>query len=299
MELGIIDLGRTGAAIVRTLLASGYRCVVWDPRPRRVAELAAEKAHGAASLQDLANELDAPRSIWLTGAASTIDQVIGDVLPRLEADDIIVDCTDSHFADAVRRAAELARLHVAYVDVGISGGAAYPEYGRCLTVGGDADAIRTINPILSSLACGARYVRCGPAGSGHYANMIHQGIERSLIAIYSEAFGILRAADIAGTELNLADIADAWQHGSLVASPLLEITARALADDAVLTVTPASRRNMHDQWSAIRTAVEQDVPVPVLASAIYSAGERGEFANRLVAAVQRERTRPRLPEVHS
>jgi 6-phosphogluconate dehydrogenase len=299
MELGIVDLGRTGVSIVRTLMAAGYRCVVWDPRPRRVAELAAEKAHGAASLQDLANELDGPRSIWLTGATSTIDQTIADLLPRLEADDVIVDCTDAHFADGVRRAAELARLHIGYVDVGISGGAAYPEYGRCLTVGGDADAIRIVAPILATLAADARCVHCGPAGAGHYVNMIHQGIERSLLAIYSEAFGILRAAEIGGTELNLAQIADGWQHGSLVASPLLDLTARALADDAVLTVAPASRRNMHDQWSAIRTAVEQDVPVPVLASAIYSAGERGEFVNRLAAAVQRARTRPRLPEVHS
>jgi 6-phosphogluconate dehydrogenase len=123
--------------------------------------------------------------------------------------------------------------------------------------------------------------------------MMHHGVERSLIAIYSEAFSVLRAAELNGARLDLAGIAEAWLHGSLIASPLLELTARALKTDAGVRDAAAPNRLMHDQWSAMRAAAEEDVPVPVLASALYSAETRGDFSNRLLAAVQRERTNPR------
>jgi len=293
MEIGVVDLGRVGAQIVRRLLAGGHRAVVWDRSARVVAELAAEKAHGAASLADLAFELEPPRMVVIAAAAGAVDEVIAELLPRLGADDIIVNCADSPHTDDARRAVQLKTLGIWYVDVGISGGVAYPEQGRCLTIGGEAAAVKRLDPVFRQLAQDAEFIHCGPAGAGHFVNMMHHGVERSLIAIYSEAFSVLRAAELNGARLDLAGIAEAWLHGSLIASPLLELTARALKTDAGVRDAAAPNRLMHDQWSAMRAAAEEDVPVPVLASALYSAETRGDFSNRLLAAVQRERTNPR------
>jgi 6-phosphogluconate dehydrogenase len=292
MELGVIDLGRVGAQIVRRLLDGGHHCVVWDRSPRIVAELAAEKAYGAASLADLAHELETPRPILITGPAGAVDEVVGELLPHLMPDDIIVNCADSHYTEDARRAVQLQSVRIRYVDVAISGGLAYPEQGRCLTIGGDQSAFRHLQPILAQLAEDATYLHCGPAGAGHFVNMMHQGIERSMLAMYAEAFSVLRAADLGGHRLNLAQIADAWLHGSLVGSPLLELTARALASEAGVRDAAAPNRLMHDEWAPIRAAADEDVAVPVLASALYSE-TRGDFSNRLLAAVQRERTHPR------
>jgi 6-phosphogluconate dehydrogenase len=293
MELGIVDLGRVGVQIVRRLLSAGHRCVVWDRSPRIVAELAAERAHGAASLADLALEIEPPRPIFITGPAGVVDELIAELVPNLGPEDIIVNCADSHHAEDARRAAQLEAVKVRYVDVGISGGLAYPEQGRCMTIGGDPAAVKHLQPIFSRLAEDAEYLHCGPAGAGHFVNMMHLGIEQSLIAVYSEAFSVLRAADLSGQRLNLAAIASAWLHGSLVSSPLLELTARALATDASVRDASAPTRLMRDLWSSIRAAADEDVAIPVLTSALYLAEPRGDFSSRLLAAVQRERTNPR------
>ncbi len=293
MEVGVVDLGRVGAQIVRRLLAGGLHCVVWDRSPRIVAELAAEKAHGAASLADLALELETPRVILVTGPGGTVDETIGALLPHLSADDIVVNCADSHHSEDARRAAQLDAQRIRYVDVGISGGQAYPDQGRCLTIGGDAATVARLDPVFAQLAQDAEYLHCGPAGAGHFVNMMHQGVEQSLLVIYAEAFSVLRAADVSGQRLDLAAIADAWLHGSLVSSPLLELTAQALARDPAVQNASAPNRLMHDEWSPIRAAADEDVPIPVIASALYSAETRGDFSNRLLAAVQRERTNPR------
>ena len=152
--------------------------------------------------------------------------------------------------------------------------------------------MKHLAPAFAELAQGAEYLHCGPAGAGHFVNMMHRGVEQSLLAIYSEAFSVLRAADLSGHRLDLAAIADAWLRGSLVSSPLLELTAHALAHDPAVRNASAPNRLMHDEWSPIRAAADEDVPVPVIATALYSE-TRGDFSNRLLAAVQRERTNPR------
>jgi 6-phosphogluconate dehydrogenase len=292
-EVGVVDLGRVGAQIVRRLLAGGSRCVVWDRSPRIVAELAAEKAHGAASLADLALELETPRAVLIAGPAGTVDEILGGLLPHLAADDIVVNCADSDHVDDARRAGQLETLGIRYVDVGITGGMSYPDHGRCLTIGGDPATVTHLAPVFVQLAHGAGYVHCGPPGAGHFVNMMHQGIERAMLAMYAEAFSVLRAADVGGQRLDLAEIAKTWLHGSLVASPLLSLAARALATDAGLRNASAPSRLMHDEWAPVRAAAEEDVAVPVLASALYAAETRSDFSNRLLAAIERERANPR------
>src|SRR5215471_7226300 len=198
MHVGVIHLGRTGTFIVRRLLAADRRCVVYDRSARTVVELAAERAHGAASVPDLVNELDGPRTIWLTGRASEIDPTISELLPYIEPDDVILDCSDSDYADSVRRAAELAVRHVHYLDVGICGemqaGSSY-----CLMLGGDESIARSLQPLLELLAPRG-YLYCGPAGAGRFVATIHDGIECRMTAAYSEGFRMLRAASTAWTD---------------------------------------------------------------------------------------------------
>jgi 6-phosphogluconate dehydrogenase len=234
IQLGVIHLGRTGTHIVRRLLAEGHPCVVYDRSPRVVAELAAERAHGASSVADLVHELDAPRAIWLAGSASDVDATLAELQPHIEAGDVIVDCGESDFADSGRRASSLAGSGVHYVDVGVCGtmgcGQTY-----CLTIGGGDAVVRSLEPFLNALAPPRGYLHCGPVGSGHFVTMIHNGIERRLTAAYAEGFGLLRGAGGAWTdrgvelEFQVPAIVDVWRHGAPIASPLMERAAREQA----------------------------------------------------------------------
>jgi 6-phosphogluconate dehydrogenase len=325
MQVGIIDLGRMGASIVRRLLAAGHQCVVFDTSARRVAELAAERAYGAASLADLANELDAPRTIWLAGPAEAVEPTIANLLPDLDAGDIIVDSGASHYLDDIRRAADLAAAHIHYLDVGIAGAIGRAGCHCCLTIGGDAQSVRYLDPVFRDLAAPADlgvaddagvgtarqgYLHCGSAGAGHFVHMIHNGIECCLMAAYVEAFSVLRAAKtgrIDGVappqngrvtsppcyhyDFSLPDVAEVWRHGSLVGSSVLDLTASALAKNPALQQSPRRPRPARDEWAGIKAAAETSIAIPVLASAMYRTGATAEdstFSDRLLAAVQQQ-----------
>jgi len=248
MHVGVINLGRTGTAMARRLLASGRPCVVYDRCPRTVAEIAAERAHGAASVPDLVHELDAPRVILLAGPASDIDATIAELRPHVEPDDIVVGCGTVDYADDVRRAADLADRHVQYVDVGICGEMGRPGELYCLMIGGDPAVVRSMTPILEALASPRGFLYCGPVGAGHFVTMIHDGIERRLTAAYTEGFRMLRAASTAWAdpapdyELNLSEIVDVWRCGAPVASPVME---RAACEHAAAHEASCGVREVH------------------------------------------------------
>ncbi len=322
MQLGVLDLGERGTAIARRLLAGGHRCVVFDASPRRVAELAAEMAHGAASIADLVNELDAPRVICLAGPVEGIEATIAELRPHAAAGDVIIDFADSYYVDDIRRARELGPAGIHYVDVGMSGSAC-PGY--CLTIGGDAVVVRCLDPIFKQLTaapdreaaldaqgCTAQhgYLHCGSVGAGHFVNMIHNGIEYCLMAAYAEGFSILHAANVGRKDstnngepcrvrfpeyyqyqFNLTDVAEVWRHGSMVASSILDLTARALTRNTSAAALSGLARHVREDWPALRAAVDEAIPIPVLASAMYlSLGVRDEsdFSNKLLTAVQHE-----------
>ena len=311
MQVGVIDLGRRGAHIVRRLLAGGHQCVVFDECPRRIAELAAERARGASSVSDLASELDAPRVIWLAVPASAVGRTIAELLPHLEAGDILIDSADSHYVDDIRRGADLGAAHIRYVDVGVSGGiGGGPDQTYCLTIGGDEAVVRALDPIFKQLAAEAGYLHCGPAGAGHFVNMIHDGIESCFMEAYAEGFSILRGANVGRMprgadpqarrltnlehfryEFNLRDVAEVWRHGSLIASSVLDQIACALAKTAMLEASSGSVRRNREDWPGIRAAVDEAVSVPVLAAATYLGGtarDETDFSRKLVAAVQQQ-----------
>src|SRR5437016_10503534 len=318
MQLGMIGLGRMGANMARRLIKKGHDCVVFDRSPKTVSELVQENAVGAASLPDLVKKLEKPRAVWLMVPAAAVDKTIADLLPDLEAGDILIDGGNSYYVDDMRRAQELAQKKIHYVDVGTSGGVWGLERGYCMMIGGEKDVVQHLDPIFSTLAPGmgdiARtpgrekldgtaeqgYLHCGPNGAGHFVKMIHNGIEYGIMAAYAEGLGVLRSANVGKQErkidaettpvrdpehyqyeLNLRDIAEVWRRGSVVASWLLDLTAAALVEDPALSKFAGRVSDSGEGRWTIKAAIDEAVPVPVLSAALYQ-----RFASRGAADYQ-------------
>src|SRR6266699_2918840 len=214
MQLGMIGLGRMGANMVRRLIRKGHECVVFDRSPQTVSDLVKENAVGASSLADFVNKLAKPRAIWLMVPAAVVDETIADLLPHLEAGDTLIDGGNSYYVDDIRRAKELARRKIHYVDVGTSGGVWGLERGYCMMIGGETEIVKRLDPIFATLAPGRGdlprtpgrekvpgtaengYLHCGPNGAGHFVKMIHNGIEYGIMASYAEGLNILHNADV-------------------------------------------------------------------------------------------------------
>ena len=328
MQLGMIGLGRMGANMVRRLLSGGHQCVVFDMSPKAVKELAQEKAVGASSLADLVKNLQKPRAVWLMVPAAVVDKTIADLLPSLEAGDILIDGGNSYYVDDIRRAKELASKKIHYVDVGTSGGVWGLERGYCMMIGGEDEVVKHLDPILARLAPGVGdivrtpgrekiggtaeqgYLHCGPNGAGHFVKMVHNGIEYGIMAAYAEGMGILRAANVGKQthavdaettplrdpehyqyDLNLRDIAEVWRRGSVIASWLLDLTANALLEDPALSRFAGRVSDSGEGRWTIKAAIDEAVPAHVLTAALYERfSSRGEsdFADKLLSAMRYE-----------
>jgi 6-phosphogluconate dehydrogenase len=326
MQLGMVGLGRMGANMVRRLLKGGHECVLFDVSPKAVDGLVQEGAVGSSSLQDFAAKLDKPRAIWLMAPAAVVENTIADLLPHLEPGDILIDGGNSYYVDDIRRAKELAARKVHYVDVGTSGGVWGLERGYCMMIGGEADVVRRLDPIFSTLAPGRGtiprtpgreqldgtaeqgYLHCGPSGAGHFVKMVHNGIEYGLMASYAEGLGILRdanagkrdyAADAETTplrdpehyqyDLDLRDITEVWRRGSVIASWLLDLTAASLVKDPALSEFSGRVSDSGEGRWTIKAAVDEAVPTPVLSAALYQRfTSRGEadYQDKLLSAMR-------------
>jgi 6-phosphogluconate dehydrogenase len=315
MQLGMIGLGRMGANMVRRLIKKGHNCVVFDRSPKVVDDLVKEKATGAASLAELVQKLAKPRAIWLMVPAAVVDDTIADLLPHLEAGDILIDGGNSYYVDDIRRAKELTPRKTHYVDVGTSGGVWGLERGYCMMIGGETEIIKRLDPIFATLAPGMGdiprsvgrekldgtaeqgYLHCGPNGAGHFVKMVHNGMEYGIMAAYAEGLAILRAANVGKQasgaidaettplrdpehyqyDLNLRDIAEVWRRGSVIASWLLDLTANALLQDPSLSKFAGHVSDSGEGRWTIKAAIDEAVPVPVLTSALYERfSSRGE-----------------------
>jgi 6-phosphogluconate dehydrogenase len=315
MQLGMIGLGRMGANMVRRLLNKGHRCVVFDRSQKTVNELVKEKATGAASLTDLVEKLETPRAIWLMVPAAVVDQTIADLLPHLDAGDILIDGGNSYYIDDLRRAQELAARNIHYVDVGTSGGVWGLERGYCMMIGGETEVVNHLDAIFAALAPGTGdilrtpgrqdiggtaeqgYLHCGPNGAGHFVKMVHNGIEYGIMAAYAEGLSILRSANVGKQgggvvdaettplrnpeqyqyDLNLRDISEVWRRGSVIASWLLDLTATALLQDPGLSNFAGRVSDSGEGRWTIKAAIDEAVPTPVLTSALYERfASRGE-----------------------
>ena len=327
MQIGIVGLGRMGGDMTRRLLRAGHRCVVYDIHPDAVQALTSEGAVGATRLDDFIAKLGAPRAVWLMAPAAAVDPLLRDLVPLLARGDIVIDGGNSHFHDDLRRAADLAKTGLHYVDVGTSGGVWGNERGYCLMIGGEADIVHRLDPVFQSLAPGIDaaprtgrtrsdgtaergYLHCGPHGAGHFVKMVHNGIEYGLMAAYAEGLNILRGAgaglrenvvDAETTPLRhpeyyrydfkLAEIAEVWRRGSVIASWLLDLTAAALSEDQDLAKFAGRVSDSGEGRWTVNAAVDEGVPVPVITAALYARfSSRGEnaFADRLLSAMRYE-----------
>ncbi len=326
MEIGMIGLGRMGANMVRRLLRQRHTCVVFDRSPEAVKALVSEKAVGTASLAGFVKKLAKPRAVWLMVPAAAVDGTIADLLPHLSPGDTLIDGGNSYYIDDIRRAKELAAKNIHYVDVGTSGGVWGLERGYCMMIGGEKEIVDHLDPIFRTLAPGVGdiprtrgrekfkgtaergYLHCGPNGAGHFVKMVHNGIEYGLMAAYAEGMGILRNANIGKADrevdaettplrhpenyqydFNLADIAEVWRRGSVVASWLLDLTAAALAEDPGLKdFTGRVSDSGEGRWT-VNAAIDEAVPAPVLTTALYARfSSRGEsdYQDKLLSAMR-------------
>lgn len=326
MQLGMIGLGRMGSNMVRRLLREGHECVALDRNAAAVSQLVNEGALGAASVDDLLRKLQPPRAIWLMVPAAAVDNMIRELTPKMERGDIIIDGGNSYYIDDIRRAKELAPQGIEYVDVGTSGGVWGLERGYCQMIGGPRNIVEHLNPIFKTLAPGfgslpstpgrkngdgtaeLGYLHCGPAGAGHFVKMVHNGIEYGLMAAYAEGFNILKHAnaglrsqtiDAETTPLRnpehyrydfkLADIAEVWRRGSVVASWLLDLAAIALLEHSDLKDFSGRVSDSGEGRWTVLAAIEESAPAPVLSAALYQRfSSRGEddFAGRVLSALR-------------
>jgi 6-phosphogluconate dehydrogenase len=326
MQLGMVGLGRMGANMVRRLLCAGHECVVFDRAPEPVQALAKEGAMGATSLGDFANRQSSPRAVWMMVPAGAVDQAVADLVPFLQKGDVLVDGGNSCYIDDIRRAEALAEKGIVYLDVGTSGGVCGFERGYCQMIGGDAEAVKRLDPIFKSLAPSFEsasrtpgrekvggtaeqgYLHCGPSGAGHFVKMVHNGIEYGLMASYAEGLNILQHAQIglrradqdAETtplrdperyryDFALADIAEVWRRGSVISSWLLDLAARALlADPHLASFSGRVSDSGEGRWT-IHAALDEAVPAPVLTTALYerfSSRAEGDYADKVLSAMR-------------
>ncbi|MGQ0537797.1 MAG: phosphogluconate dehydrogenase (NAD(+)-dependent, decarboxylating) [Gemmatimonadaceae bacterium] len=292
MQLGMIGLGRMGANMALRLMRSGHEVVVHDREPRKVQASAADGAIAAASLADLVSLLRAPRAVWLMLPSGEPTQATIDTLTRhLTSGDCIVDGGNSNYQDSARRAVELEALGVQFVDAGTSGGIWGLAEGYCLMLGGAADAVSRLTPLFQALAPESErgWAHVGPSGAGHFVKMVHNGIEYGMMQAYAEGFAILRKKS--ALTLDLAQIAELWRHGSVVRSWLLDLTARALADDAALSgIAPYVSDSGEGRWT-VAEAIALDVPAPVITQALIArlrSRDSESYGDRLLAALRQQ-----------
>lgn len=328
MQLGMIGLGRMGSHMVRRLIRGRHECVVYDVQPRAVSDLVKEGALGADSLADMLQKLRPPRVVWMMVPAGIVDETVQHLAESMASGDIIIDGGNSYYQDDIARARRLQANGIHYIDVGTSGGVWGMDRGYCLMIGGEKRIVHHLQPIFASLAPGLAaavripnlkpsestaeqgFLHCGPTGAGHFVKMVHNGIEYGLMAAYAEGMNVLRHANIGKTpqsadaettplrepqhyqyDFDVADIAEVWRRGSVIASWLLDLTTSALRKSADLEKFSGRVSDSGEGRWTVAAALDEAVPMPVLSAALYQRfNSRGEadFADKILSAMRYE-----------
>jgi 6-phosphogluconate dehydrogenase len=314
MQLGVIGLGRMGGNIVRRLTQAGHDCVVFDQNAATVKGLVGDRVQGGNDLADLVKKLSKPRTVWVMLPAGEItENTVNQLGALLERGDTIIDGGNAFFQDDVRRAKAMKQKGIHYVDCGTSGGVWGLERGYCLMIGGEKDVVDRLDPIFATLAPGEGkidktpfrekrdprvergYLYCGPAGSGRFVKMVHNGIEYGIMQAYAEGFEIMQKAaskevpEERRYNLDLADIAEVWRRGSVISSWLLDLTALSLAEDPVLSKYSGVVEDSGEGRWTVNAAIEEAVPADVLSAALYArfrSRDKEGTANKLLSAMR-------------
>jgi 6-phosphogluconate dehydrogenase len=328
MQLGMIGLGRMGANLVRRLMADGHQCVAFDLSTDAVHAIAAEGATPANSLAELVTALPAPRAVWIMVPAGHVGDTLAELVPLLEAGDIVIDGGNSYYRDDIDRAAALAADGIHYIDCGTSGGVWGLDRGYCLMIGGEDAPVRHLDPIWRSIAPGTGdvdptpgrtrtdgtaphgYLHCGPNGAGHFVKMVHNGVEYGMMAAIAEGLSIIHHADVglhtaevdAETtplrdpqyyqyDIDVAEVAEVWRRGSVVGSWLVDLTASALARSPQLEEFGGRVSDSGEgRWTTI-AAIDEGVPAPVISAALnerFESRDLGKFTGQLLSAMRSE-----------
>ena len=292
MELGMIGLGKMGGFMSERLIRGGHRVIGFDRDPAVVQKLAEKGAVSANSLDNIISQLKPPRAIWLmVPAGDPVDQTIAALVPHLAPGDTIIDGGNSYYKDSMRRAAALVPKKINFVDCGTSGGVWGITEGYSMMVGGDADVVKRLSPIFETLAPGPDkgWGRVGPAGSGHFVKMVHNGIEYGIMQAYAEGLDLLRHKK--EFSLDLLQVGKIWQFGSVIRSWLLDLTVDALSKNPTLSGIEAYVTDSGEgRWTVIE-GVELGVPVPVISGALdmrFRSQDPEPFANKLLAMMRHE-----------
>jgi 6-phosphogluconate dehydrogenase len=284
-----VGLGRMGANMAVRLLQGEHEVTAYDVDPEAAAKLASHGARPAASLEDFVADIPAPRVAWIMVPAGEItDQTLDALAHLLEPGDIVVDGGNSRYTDTKERAARLAKGEVELVDAGTSGGVWGLREGYSLMVGASPEAFARLEPIFATLAPNGGYAHVGPSGAGHYTKMIHNGVEYALMQAYGEGFELLKSSEF---DLDLAQVAEVWRHGSVVRSWLLDLVAAALSKDPGLDGVRGYVEDSGEGRWTVETAVNSAVPAPVIAASLFarfSSRQEDSFAAKLLAALRNE-----------
>jgi len=316
MQLGMIGLGRMGGNIVRRLMRNGHQCVVYDRDANAVKTLTGEGATASTGLADFVAKLEKPKAVWVMLPAGKITHdTIVELNGLLDKGDILIDGGNSKFLDDIAHAEFLAKKGITYVDVGTSGGVWGLERGYCMMIGGTKQAVDHIDPILKTLAPGVGtidktpgrkgrdprvengYIHAGPAGAGHFAKMVHNGMEYGIMQAYAEGFDILKHTnqdhipENRRYKFNLADLAEVWRRGSVIASWLLDLTAIALAEDESLAEFSGFVQDSGEGRWTIEAAIEEAVPADVLTASLYTrfrSRQEHTYAEKILSAMRKQ-----------
>jgi 6-phosphogluconate dehydrogenase len=287
MEIGFIGLGKMGMNMVTRLQRDKHRVVTFDRAVDKVKESEGHGGIGARSLEDLVKKLKPPRAIWvMVPAGVPTEETVKTLATLLQADDVIIDGGNSNFHDDVRRAAELKKKRVHYLDAGTSGGIWGLKVGYCLMIGGDEKIYKRLEPIFKTLAPEKGYGYMGSHGAGHYVKMIHNGIEYGLMQAYAEGFELLHKSEY---KLNLPQIANLWMQGSVVRSWLLELGASALEQDPHLEQIKGYVEDSGEGRWTIQDAIDKDVPAPIITMSLFTrfrSRQQDSFAEKMLAALR-------------
>ncbi len=291
MELGMIGLGRMGANMAQRLHQGGLRVTGYDPGEQARAQLQTQGMATVAELQALVQALPAPRVLWLMVPSKVVDASLDSLLPLLSAGDVVVDGGNSWYRQSQQRAARCAEQGVGFVDCGTSGGVWGLQEGYCLMVGGEPAIVQRLAPLFQALAPAADrgWAHVGPVGAGHFSKMVHNGIEYGMMQAYAEGFALM--AKKSEFELDLAQVAEVWRHGSVVRSWLLDLSADALQRNPALDgIAPYVEDSGEGRWT-VAEAIELDVPAPVITLSLLErlrSREDNSFTDRMLAAMRNE-----------
>jgi 6-phosphogluconate dehydrogenase len=328
MQIGMVGLGRMGANLVRRLTRDGHLCVVFDVNAEAVSALEGDGVRPATSLKEMVAQLTKPRAVWLMLPAAFTQTTLDELVDLLEADDVIIDGGNSYYRDDLARAQQLAERELHYVDCGTSGGVWGLERGYSLMIGGEKAVVQRLDPIFKTIAPGddgttptpgrtrsngtadQGYLHCGANGAGHFVKMVHNGIEYGMMAAIAEGLSVLKHANVGQStvtddaettplrnpdfyayDIDIAEVAEVWRHGSVVGSWLVDLTADALARSPELSEYSGRVSDSGEGRWTIEAAIDEYVPVPVISAALWQRFEsrgRGEFSAKVLSAMRSE-----------